>query len=166
MRLRELQIRYIARPGSNDARPTRIESPRDAAAILTSILEDEAVEVMGLLCLTTTHRIIGYHELGRGVLDACLVHPREVFKVAMLANAACVVLAHNHPSGDPTPSPEDVTLTSRLQEAGQLLGIDVLDHLVIGHGGRYTSFQETGRLPDSRAPIAQGGHREQRRQDR
>ena len=64
----------------------------------------------------------------------------------MLANAACVVLGHNHPSGDPTPSPEDVTLTSRLQEAGRLLGIDVLDHIVIGHSGRYTSFKETGRL--------------------
>jgi DNA repair protein RadC len=72
-----------------------------------------------------------------------LVHPREVFKVAMLANAACVVLAHNHPSGDPTPSPDDVALTDRLVRAGELLGVKVLDHLILGDEAYY-SFKEKG----------------------
>ena len=74
-----------------------------------------------------------------------LVTPRDVFKAAILANAAAVILAHSHPSGDPTPSRDDVELTSRLTAAGVLLGIEVLDHIVVGDG-RYVSFKEIGRL--------------------
>ena len=79
------------------------------------------------------------------MLDSTLVHPREVFKAAMLANAAAIVLAHNHPSGDPTPSPDDMALTRRLVDAGRLIGVDVLDHIVIGDG-RHVSFRERGWL--------------------
>ena len=74
-----------------------------------------------------------------------MVHPREVFKAALLANAASIVLAHNHPSGDPAPSPDDVALTRRLVDAGRLLGVEVLDHIVIGEG-RYVSVRELGWL--------------------
>jgi DNA repair protein RadC len=98
-----------------------------------------------ILCLTTKHRVIAYHEVSRGTLDATLVHPREVFKVALLANAAAIILTHNHPSGDPSPSPDDVQLTRRLVEAGVLLGVEVLDHIIVGDG-RYYSFQEVGGL--------------------
>ena len=83
--------------------------------------------------------------MSRGTLDSTLVHPREVFKAAILANAAAVVLAHVHPSGDPTPSRDDVELTRRLSSAGALLGIEILDHIVVGHGC-YTSFKELGVL--------------------
>jgi|SRR5690349_5004968 len=76
-----------------------------------------------------------------GSLNSCIVHPREVFKAAILANAASIILAHNHPSGDPTPSPEDLAITRRLRRAGQLLGIDVRDHVVVT-AEAYVSFME------------------------
>ena len=85
-----------------------------------------------------------------GSLTAALVHPREVFKPAILSNAAAVVLAHCHPSGDPTPSAEDLALTKRLCEAGDLLGIRVLDHLVLGHEGAYRSLADEGQLGGGR----------------
>ena len=83
--------------------------------------------------------------LSVGTLDASLVHPREVFREATTAGVAAVVLFHNHPSGDPTPSRDDIALTSRLVEAGELMGIAVLDHVVLGES-RYFSFKESGRL--------------------
>ena len=113
---------------------------------MEGILSDESVEVFLILCLTTKHSPIAYHELSRGTLDAALVHPREVFKVAFLANAACLILAHNHPSGDPTPSSEDLTLTKTLAEAGNLLGVKIIDHIIIGRDGGYHSFRERGLL--------------------
>jgi len=146
-RLRELTIRYRAKTdgdGHSTRVPRVLSRPADCAAVLTDLLRDESCEVFGILCLTTKHRLIAYHEVSRGSLDSTLVHPREVFKAALLANAAAIVLAHNHPSGDPTPSPDDVALTTRLRAVGALIGIDVLDHVVIGDH-RYVSFQELGR---------------------
>ena len=148
IRLRELTIHYAVRKDA-DGRPVAVgrgvSRPQDVAEVLRTLLQDEATEVFGIVCLTTKHRVIAYHEVSRGALDATLVHPREVFKAAILANAAAIVLAHNHPSGDPTPSSADTELTRRLVEAGELLGIQVLDHLIIGDGG-YLSFREMGRL--------------------
>ena len=80
-----------------------------------------------------------------GTLDASLVHPREVFRTAAMHRAAAIVLFHNHPSGDPTPSHDDVALTARLQQAGTLMGIEVVDHVILADT-RYCSFQEMGRL--------------------
>lgn len=74
------------------------------------------------------------------------IQPRDVFKAAILVNAAGIIVAHNHPSGDPTPSPDDRALTTRLRAAGQLLGVAVIDHIVVGHEGRYCSFRECGLL--------------------
>lgn len=82
--------------------------------------------------LSTRHRIIGVHVITMGILDASLVHPREVFRAAILANASRIIIAHNHPSGDPTPSREDYRVTEQLQKAGEVLGIPLLDHVVIG----------------------------------
>ena len=90
-------------------------------------------------------RTIGYHVVSVGSLTASIVHPREVFKAAIIANAASLILVHNHPSGNPDPSPEDRSLTRRLKEAGELLGIRILDHVVIGDG-RYRSFADSGFL--------------------
>lgn len=95
-----------------------------------------------MLCLTTKHRVIG-HEVRRGQLDGTLVHPREVFKAAMLANAAAILIPHNHPSGDLMPSEDDRQLTRRSIDAGTLLGITVLDHLIVADGA-YVSVRQTG----------------------
>jgi DNA repair protein RadC len=146
-RLRELTIRYTPKidgTGRPTVVPRTLRTPADCAAVCATLLRDEPCEVFGILCLTTKHRLIAYHEVSRGSLDSTLVHPREVFKAALLANAAAIVLAHNHPSGDPTPSPDDELMTTRLRAAGELLGIVVLDHLVIGDGS-YVSFQQMGR---------------------
>ena len=147
MRIKELTVhyRYRSEPDDLAARP-RFSCPRDAAQYLEGILSHESVEVFLILCLTTKHSPIAYHEVSRGTLDATLVHPREIFKVAFLANAACLILAHNHPSGDPTPSSEDLTLTKTLAEAGSLLGVKIIDHIIIGRDGRYHSFRERGLL--------------------
>lgn len=147
MLVRELRVTYRARSDlpSLDGR-SPFNTPKDLAEFLRPLLEPEPVEVFGIVCLTTKHRVIAWHELSRGTLDATLVHPREAFKVALLANAAVVALAHNHPSGDPTPSADDVTLTARLVAAGALLGVDVIDHIIIGHDSAYYSFKEAGKL--------------------
>ena len=146
--LRELTIRYTVKTDPSGQRVVvgrQVSTPADSAAVFMTMLQDEATEVFAILCLSTKHRVLAYHEVSRGCLDSTLVHPREVFKAAILANAASVVLAHNHPSGDPTPSPDDMTLTRRLVDAGRLIGVDVLDHIVIGDG-RYVSFRERGWL--------------------
>jgi DNA repair protein RadC len=148
MRLRELIIRYSAGKDS-DGQPVLIgrtvERAADAAPTLLSLLQDEAAEVFIILCLSTKRRVIGFHRVSRGTLDSTPVHPREVFKVALLANAGAIILAHNHPSGDPTPSRDDVQLTRRIVHAGKIIGIDVIDHIVVGDG-RWTSLHDLGLL--------------------
>ena len=148
MKLRELTIRYSAKKDGDGQAVIvgrSITSPRDSAAALVALLQDEPTEVFAILCLTTKYRVIAYHEVSRGTLDSTLVHPREVFKAALLANAAAIVVCHNHPSGDPTPTADDVEVTRRLAAAGQVVGIEMLDHIVVGDG-RYYSFKEGGRL--------------------
>ena len=95
--------------------------------------------------LDTKHRVIRASVLSVGTIDASLVHPREVFRAAAEVGAAALVLFHNHPSGDPTPSPDDIALTDRMVQAGALMGIEVLDHVVLGDV-RYFSFKESGRI--------------------
>jgi DNA repair proteins len=95
--------------------------------------------------LNTKNQVIGRQTLSIGSLNASIVHPREVFRAAIRRSSASILCAHNHPSGDPTPSPEDILLTKRLAEAGELIGIELLDHLVIGDN-RYTSLKEAGCL--------------------
>ena len=145
--LRELTIRYAVKAdaaGQPILIGRTLHTPHAVAAALTALLHDESTEVFAILCLSTKHHVLGYHEVSRGTLDSTLVHPREVFKAALLPNAAAIILAHNHPSGDPTPSPDDTALTTRLRAAGTILGVEVLDHVVIGDG-RYVSFRETCR---------------------
>lgn len=146
--LRELTLRYAVKrddEGRPVAQSRALTTPRESAELLMPLLQDESCEVFVLLLLSTRHRVLAYHEVSRGTLDSTLVHPREVFKAAILGNAAAVILSHVHPSGDPTPSADDRELTRRLTAAGTLLGIDVLDHIVVGHG-RYVSFKELGLL--------------------
>lgn len=138
----ELGRRTLLRSGSARA---QIACPRDAAVYLMPQFGGRAVEQFGILLLDTKHRILRTVVVSIGTIDAALVHPREVFREAVAGAAAALVLFHNHPSGDPTPSTDDLELTGRLVMAGRLMGIDVLDHVILGDG-RYCSFKETGRL--------------------
>jgi DNA repair protein RadC len=97
------------------------------------------------LLLDIKNKVIGINTVSIGNLNSSIVHPREVFKPAILSNAASILLAHNHPSGDPEPSREDVAITTRLVEAGKILGIDVIDHLILGDGC-YHSLKEAGHM--------------------
>lgn len=122
-----------------------IASPQDAYQLLREWLEPRDRECFALLLMDTRHKVLGMHIVSIGTLNASLVHPREVYKPAILANASAVLLAHNHPSGDPAPSQEDLALTSRLKQVGELLGIPVLDHLIIGEN-TFVSLKERGLL--------------------
>ncbi|MFC6649073.1 MULTISPECIES: RadC family protein [Paenibacillus] len=123
--------------------PVIIRSPQDAAEILTEQLRYLQKEHFICLFLNTKNHVIAQETLSMGSLNASIVHPREVFRAAMKCSSAAIICAHNHPSGDPTPSPEDISLTSRLMQAGEIVGIDVLDHLVIGDSS-YVSLKEKG----------------------
>ncbi|MFO7695261.1 MAG: DNA repair protein RadC [Vicinamibacterales bacterium] len=120
-------------------------TPGEVATHLLPEFGARPVEQFGIVLLDTKHRLIRTSVLTVGTLDRSVVHPREVFREAASARAAGIVLFHNHPSGDPTPSADDVSLTRRLVAAGELMGIDVLDHLVLT-ATRYVSLREIGRL--------------------
>jgi DNA repair protein RadC len=148
IQLRELTVRYSVKKsavGEPVVVGRALKSPRESAELLMRVLADQPTEVFAMLCLSTKHRIIAYHEVSRGTLDTTLVHPREVFKAAVLANAAAIIVSHNHPSGDPSPTIDDLDVTRRLVAAGEILGILVLDHIVVGEC-QYFSFKEAGRL--------------------
>ncbi len=116
-----------------------------AEGIIQRYLGDADREHFVVLLLDRKNNVIGINTVAIGSLSATIVHPREVFKPAILANAAAVILAHNHPSGDPTPSPEDKATTRKLVEAGKILGIQVLDHIIVGDERAY-SFADEGCL--------------------
>ena len=128
-----------------------ISSPEDAAEIAAKFFEDMATdrEVFAVMLLNTKNRVIGINVVSVGSLTASVVHPREVFKAACLANATNIILTHNHPSGDPAPSKEDISITSRLVQAGRLMDIPVLDHIIIGDNtGRSMSFKASDLIKD------------------
>jgi DNA repair protein RadC len=120
-------------------------TPADAARYLLPRYGTKPVETFGLLALDVRHRLKREAVISVGCLTASLVHPREVFQEAVVSRAAALVLFHNHPSGDPEPSGEDASLTRRLAAAGTLMGIEILDHLVLG-AGRYVSLKDRGVL--------------------
>ena len=124
-----------------------VRSPRDVFALMQPYAEREVGESFWILCLDAQHHLAGGAPtvITRGILNSSLVHPREVFCAAIVASAAAVILCHNHPSGDPTPSADDRVVTEQLVAAGRLLDIPVHDHVIIGRG-RYTSFAEAGML--------------------
>jgi len=125
-----------------DERPA-IHSPADAAALLQYEMSALEQEEMRVLILDTRNRVQHIATLYRGSLNSSQIRVGELFKHAIRRNAAAVIVAHNHPSGDPSPSPDDIAVTRAIFEAGKLLDIDVLDHLVIGRG-RYVSLKERG----------------------
>lgn len=137
----------LVRDGKASAPAPQIRSSRDARDILASYLADTDREHFVVLMIDQRSRIIGIHTVSTGSLTASIVHPREVFKILVLSNAAAFVAGHNHPSGDPQPSKEDRDLTTRLREAGKLMGIAMLDHVIVGDGTEeYFSFADQGLL--------------------
>ena len=123
-----------------------IKSPEDAAHIGKEFMRihEEPEEYMYMICMNTKNKVIGVFEVSHGTVSSSLVSPREVFQKALLANAVSVIFLHNHPSGDPAPSREDIEVTKRLVEAGKLLNVEVLDHIIVGDS--YTSLKEKGYL--------------------
>jgi DNA repair protein RadC len=124
--------------------PRYINTPQDAAHLVEEFLAYSDREKVVAICLDVKNQPTAISTISMGTLHSSLVHPREVFKTAILSNAAGFILAHNHPSGDLTPSKDDLNVTKRLKEAGDLMGIDLLDHIIVGNGERYTSFREQG----------------------
>lgn len=139
----ELGRRASAEPARREG---RIQGPADVFRRLGPALRDRRQEEFWVLYLDTQNRVISERCVTVGLLNSSLVHPREVFAPAIARAAASVVLAHNHPSGDPDPSPEDLEVTWQLVESGRLLGIPVRDHIVIGDG-KYVSLLERGLVP-------------------
>ncbi|MDD4657542.1 MAG: DNA repair protein RadC [Eubacteriales bacterium] len=131
------------RLSQQDSQVVRVKSPQDVAAWVMEDLRYLQHEQFRILLLNTKNVIIACEEVSRGSLNSSIVHPREVFARAIRRSAAAVILVHNHPSGDPTPSQEDINITRRLVEVGRLVGIEVLDHLVIGDGV-FASLKEKG----------------------
>ncbi|CAN5850340.1 DNA repair protein RadC [soil metagenome] len=137
----------LGRQAVEEARPERdrVGVPGDVYQRMRFAMRDLPHEEFHVLLLNTQNHIMRDLQITRGTLDASLVHPREVFRPAIAEAAASIILVHNHPSGDPTPSAEDRAVTRQLRAAGQTIGIEVLDHVIVGEG-RYVSFVEAGLL--------------------
>ena len=133
----------VVREHEENATTETIHSPQDANDILGAYLGGLDREHLVVLMLDTKNGIIGINTVAIGSGNAAHVDVKDIFKPAIIVNALSIIVAHNHPSGDPTPSPEDVKLTEMIVKAGQLLGITVLDHIVVGHK-RYVSLKERG----------------------
>ena len=128
-----------------DLSAPQVTSPEDAFELVRPVLVGADRERCLALLLDTKHRVLRVATVSVGTLDHTFMRPREVFRDALLANAAAVVVAHNHPSGDPEPSRDDEAVTRRLAEAGTLIGVDLLDHVVVG-AGRWVSLARRGVL--------------------
>jgi len=138
----ELTRRLRARPRGERV---RLGTPDEVYAAFAPLMEDLKHEVFRVVLLDAQNRLLRDRIISEGTLSASLVHPREVFKPAILESAASVILLHNHPSGDPTPSREDIRLTRQLVECARLLDLSIHDHVVIGHG-HFVSLAERGMI--------------------
>jgi DNA repair protein RadC len=136
----ELGRRTLTRAGRQRVQVT---GPRTVAELLLPVYGNRPVEQFGVVLLDTKHRVMRTSVVTVGTLDASIVHPREIFREATAAGAAAIVVFHNHPSGDPEPSAEDIALTRRLIAAGVLMGIEVIDHVILANV-RYCSMREEG----------------------
>ena len=132
-RLQEIHLVQSARP-----LPRSIRSPTDLAVLVAPHLQAQHREVFLVVPLNAKHQPLGLHVVSIGTVSSSLVHPREVFLPALLTGASAIAVAHGHPSGDPSPSSEDREVTDRLRRAGELLGIEVVDHLVFGQEEFFT----------------------------
>lgn len=146
--VKKLEIRSCRVPIAADSKvdyATVVREPKDAASIAAALLEGEDQEVFLAFVLDIKNRVLGFAEVARGSVDSCPVDVRQVFRTAVMLGASAVLVVHNHPSGDPTPSPEDIQLTSRLVDAGKILGVPVLDHVIVS-GDQVVSLAVRGLL--------------------
>ena len=131
------------KPYSTVYSPTdTIKSPEDGVAAVAPLIAHTDREHFVVVCLNTKNKIMHLEVVHIGSLNSCLVHPREIFKLSILTNAAGILCVHNHPSQNIAPSEEDIKLTQRLSEAGELIGIELLDHLIINNNNEYYSMKE------------------------
>jgi DNA repair protein RadC len=138
-------VRVVRESSSAPATKDAIKKPVDAVRLIRKRSESELVEVFYLIALDALNQPIACSEVTRGILNSSLVHPREVFRLAILLGAAGIIVAHNHPSGNPTPSADDRAITRQLVESGQILDIPVCDHVIVCSDS-YFSFAEAGLL--------------------
>ena len=141
-----VRIKQVIREVEEPFAAFTIRSPEDAKELAEAHIGDEDREVFLVMMLNTKNQVIGLHRAHVGSINASLVHPREVMKCAILNNAAAIIVSHQHPSGNPAPSQEDVEVTKRLAEAGKLIGIELLDHVIVSYTGKYVSLKEKGYL--------------------
>jgi DNA repair protein RadC len=136
-------------PGETAELQPMVRNGTDAAAFVRRLVQEEemgnTIEYFYALCLSSAGRVSDVVKVSQGSLSASLVHPREVFRTALLTNSAAIIVAHNHPSGSVDPSPNDDALTRRLKRAGKLLGVELLDHVVVGDDAHF-SYCAEGRL--------------------
>src|SRR5262249_54514965 len=140
------RIALVREPGVKLSERPQPRVPAEAAPILAQYIGDTDREVFVVALLTVRHRLIALNTVSIGCLASSIVHPRAVLKMAILSGSAAFLAAHNHPSGCPEPSAEDIALTRRLAAAGQLIGIELLHHLILGEAGRFVSRRERGVL--------------------
>jgi len=146
--IQKYTLRVVKEAGGRYDLDKKIVTPENAVKVFIKVLElnKRTEEVFSLLTMDTKSNLTGVFEVSIGNLSSSLVTPREVFKRAILQNSKAIILAHNHPSGMPDPSSDDIKITKRLVEAGDLLGINVLDHLIIGSGSNFISLKENGNI--------------------
>ena len=121
----------------------KVSSPEDIAYLFEDSFFMENQEIVRLISLNTKNIVISIKEIFKGGLNSSIVHPREIFKEALSMSAAAIILCHNHPSGDPTPSIEDVNITKRIKACGELMGIELLDHVILGKN-KFISLKQKG----------------------
>ena len=138
-------VRLVREPGTMARQPVKIHGPVNVQRLLIDRVKQLDQEVFYCVCIDAQSQVRAIHEVTRGTLTSSLVHPREVFRAAILAGAASIIVAHNHPSGDPTPSGDDRAVTRQVVDAGRLLDVPVVDHVILA-GDRYLSFAEAGLL--------------------
>ena len=134
----------MVRDGTLEYDKKAIKGPQDLAELGQKFIQNSDREVFLLVSLNTRNHINCIHVVSIGTVNTALVTPREVLKVAILSNSASVAFIHNHPSGDPDPSQDDIQITNRLVECGKLFGIGLIDHVIISDDGKYESFMEKG----------------------
>jgi DNA repair protein RadC len=141
--VRRYRVELVCESGEGEPEEAVLRTSADVARALRPFFERADREMFVVVLLNAKHRPIGINVVSVGSLSSAIVHPREVFKPAIAGNSAAILLAHVHPSGCPEPSREDIELTRRLRDAGELLGIRVLDHVIVGDGKHY-SFVDAG----------------------
>ncbi|MFW6028733.1 MAG: RadC family protein [Halanaerobiales bacterium] len=144
--IQKYSLRIVKETGGRYDLNRVIKSPKDAFKTFIEVLDMDIrpEEVFAIITLDIKNQITGIFEVSVGTLSSSYVHPREVFKRAILQNSAAIILGHNHPSGIPDPSRDDINITKKLIEGGELLSIDVLDHIIVGNKDTYISMKEKG----------------------